>query len=244
MKTEKAGFSLVELMITVLVLSVVSGAAISMMYQSQFVYTEQTQAADASQNLQSAMDQVVRIIRQAGSDPLDLVAVPAVSILGEGYIQVASDVTGSVPSTTGNSMESTGDPDGTLSSIGELVTFRFDDDSEQLFMDMGYGEGLLAENISDFSLSYFDLSGSATTVGQDIALVKINMTGKSEDAGMQTGRKNAVSLSSDVFLRSIGLAANTASYTGAGGGTTGGDDDSGDDDDNGNGNGKGNGKKK
>ena len=66
MKIKNAGFSLIELLVTIAVLSVVSGAAISMMYQSQFVYTEQSQMAATSQNLRSAMDQVVRVVRQAG----------------------------------------------------------------------------------------------------------------------------------------------------------------------------------
>ena len=147
MKIKNAGFSLIELLVTIAVLSVVSGAAISMMYQSQFVYTEQSQMAATSQNLRSAMDQVVRVVRQAGSDPLEMIAVPAITVLGSGHVQVSSDLTGSIASSTGNSLESVGDPDGTLSSIGEIVTFRFDSDNEQLFMDMGYGEGVLAENV-------------------------------------------------------------------------------------------------
>ena len=199
---KNAGFSLIELLITVAVLTVVSGAAISMLYQSQFVYTAQTEAAEASNNIRAATEQVVRVIRQAGSDPLEVLGVPAVSILGSGYVQIASDLTGSVPSVTGDPMESTGDPDGTLTSIGEIVTFRYDSSSEELFMDMGYGESVLAPNITDFSLSYFDASGAPTTVNQDISLVRINITGKTENTDKQTGRRNAVSLTSEVFVRS------------------------------------------
>ena len=238
-KNKNIGFSLIELLITVLVLTVVSGAAISMMYQSQFVYTEQSQVADASQELRGAMDQVVRIFRQAGSDPLETNAVQAVTVLGEGHVRISSDLTGSVPSVTQETLESTGDPDGTLSSLGEVVTFRYDSDAEQLLMDMGYGEGVLAGNVTAFNLSFFDASGAATSVGQDIALVRINMSGRSEDASAQTGRRNSVSFSSEVFLRSKALAA-SGSYTPATGGS---DDDEGAGDDS-NGNGRGNGRNK
>lgn len=206
MKIKNAGFSLIELLVTIAVLSVVSGAAISMMYQSQFVYTEQSQMAATSQNLRSALDQVVRVIRQAGSDPLETIAVPAIAVLGTGHVQVSSDLTGSIASSTGNSLESVGDPDGTLSSLGEIVTFRFDSDNEQLFMDMGYGEGVLAENISEFNLTFFDDAGNSTSVDQDIAFVRISMTGRTEDAGLRTGLRNAQSFSSEVFLRSTVLA--------------------------------------
>lgn len=202
MNSRNSGFSLIELLITIAVLAVVSGAAVNMVYQSQFVYSEQTQISDASNSIRSALDQVVRTLRQAGSDPLGVLTVPAVAVLGDGHVQVSSDVTGSVPSVTGESMESTGDPDGLLSSIGEVVTFRFDPDSEQLFMDIGYGESVLAQNITEFSLSFFDVSGAATTVDQDIALIRINITGMSDKTDLQTGRRSAVSLSSEVFLRS------------------------------------------
>jgi prepilin-type N-terminal cleavage/methylation domain-containing protein len=218
MKIKNKGFSLIELLVTVAVLSIVSGAAISMMYQSQFVYTEQSQMAETSQNIRSAMDQVIRVVRQAGSDPLEMIAAPAITVLGDGYVQVSSDLTGSIASTTGNSMESVGDPDGTLSSIGEVVTFRFDSDSDQLFMDMGYGEGLLADNLSEFNLTFFDEAGSATTVDQDIAFVRISMTGRDDDSGLQTGRRNAQSFSSDVFLRSSALMAGNSGYSGSTGG--------------------------
>jgi len=199
---KNAGFSLIELLITVVVLTIASGAAISMIYQSQFVYTTQTEAADASNNVRAAMDQIVRTIRQAGSDPLETISTPGVQILGDGYVRISSDLTGSVASTTGNPMESTGDPDGTLNSIGEVVTFRYDPDSEQLLMNMGYGESVLAPNITEFNLSYFNATGASTTIDADIALVRINMTGKSEDTDLQTGRRNAVSLNSEVFVRS------------------------------------------
>lgn len=202
MKLRDSGFSLIELLITIAVLAVVSGAAISMIYQSQFTYTAQTRAAESANNVRAAMEQIVRTIRQAGSDPHEALTVPAVSILGAGYVQLASDLTGSVPSVTGDPMEATGDPDGTLSSLGEVVTFRYDSSSENLFMDMGYGESVLAGNITDFTLSYFDGAGNPTTVDEEISLVKIDITGKTEEADPRTGLRNAVSLSAEVFVRS------------------------------------------
>lgn len=239
-KKNNTGFSLIELLITVAVLTVVSGAAISMMYQSQFVYTEQSQLADASQQLRSAMDQIVRVFRQAGSDPLETNTVTAVTVLGSGHVRISSDLTGTVASVTQESLESTGDPDGTLSSLGEIVTFRYDADSEQLFMDMGYGEGVLAGNLSAFDLSYFDASGAATSVDQDIAFVRISMTGRSEDADGRTGNRNAVSFSSEVFLRSQSLAANNTYIPATGGsGDEGGAEEDPDPGNGNNGNGKG-----
>lgn len=233
------GFSLIEMLITVAILAVVSAAAVSLMYQSQFIYTEQSQVADASQQLRAAMDQVVRVFRQAGSDPLATDAVPAVTVLGPGHVRVCSDLTGSVPSVTQESLESTGDPDGTLSSLGEIVTFRYDSDSEQLLMDMGLGEGVLAENVSAFNLSFFDSSGAATSVDQDIAFIEVSLTGRSEDASAQTGRHNAVSFSSEVFLRSQALAMN-APYSSPTSGDDGGSEGEVDDGNNGNDNGNGN----
>jgi prepilin-type N-terminal cleavage/methylation domain-containing protein len=202
MREKESGFSLIELLITVAVLSVISGAALSLVYQSQFSYTAQTQLAEESQDLRSAMDLIIRSLRQAGSDPLEMIATPAVTILGQDHIQIAADVTGSVDSITGNPLESTGDPDGALNSIGELVTVRYDSSEERLYLNMGYGEAVLADNVTEFNLSFLDEAGMPTTVNDDIARVQVSMTGKTARTDLQTKKRNAISFSSEVFLRS------------------------------------------
>ncbi len=186
------------------ILSIMTGALMTVMYQAQHSYRSQEDLMEVTQTARVAMNQITRYLRQAGNDPLEsafAIATP-VQIQGSGHITINSDITGSVASTTGNSKESTGDPDGILDSIYEQVEVRYDSGSEQLLIDIGYGEQVLAENVSGLTLTYFDLDGNETTNPDAIAKVKVELVAETEDPDQRTGNVSSLTLVSEVFIRS------------------------------------------
>lgn len=202
LRADRRGFSLLELLITLAILTIMMAPMVAIFYQSEASFRAQSQQAEMLGQMRIAMDQITRCLRQAGNEPISSLGVPAVVVLGDGHIRLNTDITGSVASTSGNSAESTGDPDGALGSIYEVVTFRHDPQRDAIYADVGYGEELLAQNISGLSFTYMDLAGSPTMDPAKIAQVRVWMTGESEEADMQMGRPYTISLRSDVFIRS------------------------------------------
>ncbi len=201
---DRRGFTLLEAMIALAVFSLVAAGALSVLFQGQNTFQSQRDMNRASEQARIAMDQIVRYLRYAGNDPLGYMKVndvPAVEILGPGHIRINSDFTGSIPSVTANPMDSTGDPDGTLTSAHERVEFRYDPTGERLFINVGYGESLLAERIGFFEMEFLDAAGQATTQSADVARVKVRLMAVTR-AEIRSGVANRLTLHSDVFLRS------------------------------------------
>ncbi|MFQ5741318.1 MAG: PilW family protein [Acidobacteriota bacterium] len=198
------GFSLVEALIGTLIIAVVGGGIFLCFSQGQETFEAQHDLRESGQQARIAMDQLIRSIRQAGNDPFDFLkagGIPPVQIMGTNQIQINSDITGSVASTTGNPKESTGDPDGALSSLYEQIVFRYDSIGRQLFVDVGDGEQLLVDNVTTFDLNYFDLSGNPTTDSNALARVNIRMIVGTGRPDRQTGENRDLTLDSNVFLR-------------------------------------------
>ena len=198
----RRGFSLLELMITLAVLTIMMAPMVSIFFQSEASFRAQSQEAELIGQMRIAMDQITRCLRQAGNEPISPLGVPPVVVLGDGYIRLNTDITGAVPSTTGNSAESTGDPDGTMNSIYEVVTFRHDSHQKAIFANVGYGEEMLAQDISGLTFTFMDLMGTPTSDPSKIAQVRVWMLGESEEVDMQMGEPYTITLRSDVFIRS------------------------------------------
>lgn len=198
------GFSLLELMVSVAIFAAVAAGVLGFLHQGQWAFQAQGALNQSNEQARIAMDQIVRYLRHSGNDPggfLEANLIPAVEIVGENEIRINSDMTGSVASTTGNAKEATGDPDGTLDSIHEIVTFRYDASSQRLYVDLGYGESILADRISDFQFAYFDNAGNPTSDSASVARVTVRMVSETRSVSLETGQRNEVVLHSEVFLR-------------------------------------------
>jgi prepilin-type N-terminal cleavage/methylation domain-containing protein len=200
----ESGFTLTEMLVVVAVLAILSGGIMTLFSQSQDVYESQRDVTAVTQQVRIAMDQMVRYLRQAGNDPLDYLessSIPPVEILGTGHVRINSDLTGTVPAAGGDPLEASGDPDGTLDNLYERVVFRYEPSSSQLYMDMGHGEEIIAEGVSNFALSFFDEDGNTTTDEDSIVRVGVELVAHSENPGRTTGKVQSFTLQSDVMLR-------------------------------------------
>ncbi len=200
--TAQRGFTLLEVMITLTVMTILMGPMVVVFFQSGTSFRAQTEQAELTQQMRIAMDQISRCIRQAGNDPSESIGVPPVTILGPGHIRIATDITGSVPGGGGDELNATGDPDGTLSSLYEIVEFRYDSAQNQLQADIGLGEETLAQGVSNLTFTCLDLNGTPTADPAAIARVQVSMTGRSTDPDLQMGRNYTLTLQSEVFIRS------------------------------------------
>lgn len=199
---KQAGFSLIEFMISAMILAVVAGGAVYLLNQSQASFRSQVELSRQTRQLRVAMDQILRYFRQAGADPQEATGTNPIDIISSNHVRLNSDVTGTEPSTTSDPKEATGDPDGLLSSIYEQVEIRFDAQDEAVYINIGYGEELLAEDISVLTFTFYDQSGAVTTDPTQIVRVHVRISGSAEDIVPNADRTATVTLESDVFIRS------------------------------------------
>ncbi|MBA7636515.1 hypothetical protein ES703_44135 [subsurface metagenome] len=163
-KSNKKGFTLVELLIAIAISGIVAGAIFTAFQSQQKSYLVQDQVAEMQQNLRAAMDIMVREIRMAGYDPQ--------SSNGFGIIDIQPrDVANNFNAgLTGNgAFEFTADFDdnGTLSG-GEKISYSICDfpivtggnGINDLGRNSGGGRQPIAENIEAMGFAYaFDADG-------------------------------------------------------------------------------------
>ncbi len=234
------GMTLLEILISSVIFAVVAGGIFTLFNQSQHSFRSQGDLTEVVQQTRIAMDQIQTYMRQAGNDGQNVFGsqtppfghshsgIFPIEYSAAGHIQINSDITGSV----GSGLGATGDPDGNFTARGEKVIVRYDAALDELNIDIGDGEQILAENISNFSLTFYDLAGNQITNPasneNDIARVQIHLEAETENPDQETGKVQSITLDSDVMLRSQAYDLYSSSSSGGGGG--GGDDDDDDDD--------------
>ncbi|MCH8017316.1 MAG: hypothetical protein IH917_11900 [Acidobacteria bacterium] len=204
LNTCSRGFTLVEIVIANAVLVVATGAMFSFFSQSQHSFESQRDIMEVTRQARAAMLQVSSYLRQAGNDPEGYLrdnGIPPIELLGANYIRINSDITGSVPAASADPLEATGNPDGTLDNLYERVEIRYVASQERLYLDMGYGSDVLAENLS-FGFTFLDISGNETANEDDIVRVRINVVAETEELNPLTDEVQSITLQSEVMLRS------------------------------------------
>ena len=175
MKPEKeyeSGFSLVELTIALLVLTVVMGIAFSLLNRFQQSYRYEEAYADAQRNARFAMARLNEVIRSAGTNPTATTAVNPTD-----FAVLLPPTTTSGTAVTSSSIQLRSDLDGdtkdtsTLAAgdvivTSENVTLRLDQTNRQIVMvDNTPAANLssipIADNIR--SITFTDLDGASRT---------------------------------------------------------------------------------
>ena len=204
LNTCSRGFTLAEIVIANAVLVVAAGAIFSVFFQSQHSFESQQDILEVTRQARAAMLQVSFYLRQAGNDPEGYLrdnGIPPIELLGANYIRINSDITGSVPAASADPLEATGNPDGTLDNLYERVVVRYNASQERLYLDMGYGSDVAAENLS-FGFTFLDISGNETANEDDIVRVQIKVVAETEDLNPLTDEVQSIILQSEVMLRS------------------------------------------
>lgn len=151
------GFTLIEMLIALCILSIVSGVAYGIFASLSKSFTTQDVTAKTQQNLRIGIDFMTRDIRMAGLDPLDTANAGIITA-------------------TPTAIRFTADKnmDGDVDDSAEDVTYQLNGKTLQLIDDQG--TATLNENISDFEFIYFDTDGAATTVVENVRSVGITLT--------------------------------------------------------------------
>jgi hypothetical protein len=88
-----------------------------------------------------------------------------------------------------------------LDNLYEQVVVRYDAAQEYLYLDIGYGADVVAENLS-FDFTFLDINGNATANTDDIVRVHIEVVAETEDLNPLTEEVQSITLQSEVMLRS------------------------------------------
>jgi prepilin-type N-terminal cleavage/methylation domain-containing protein len=152
------GFTLIEVIIALAMISMLMSAIISIFSNLNQSYATQNVAAGIQQVVRTGIDIIAQNIRMAGFNPLKLPDVGFRDDISENRIHFSYDL----------------DEDGTIAD-DEDITFFLQDDKLKRQIRGGYRISLI-ENVSDLRFSYLNDNDETAGNPQDIKTVIISMT--------------------------------------------------------------------
>lgn len=197
---KEGGFSLLEVTVVLMVMTVVMGVAFTLMNNFQRTYRYEEYNAESQRNGRFAIARLVEIIRSAGTSPGSLTTVtPSNFILfpdgnGGPSIRIRSDLDGDGAFTRAVSLNSD------VIVISEDVTIKLNDSNQILLIDntgnapAGRAQLVIAENIRSLSFSDPDPTGSRRQV-------VVNLVAMPSGIAQGDPRYREVSFSATIRLR-------------------------------------------
>jgi type IV pilus assembly protein PilW len=198
-KNEK-GFTLIELMITLVISTIIMSAVVAVNKSQQATYVAQDQVAELQQNLRGAMTLLISDIRMAGFDPLGTAnaanADLAITFATSGRFIFTVDSDGDGAQIIDGGLAFSGTP-----GSREMIEFGFDpavdgdsdgfpddwnnngdfDDTAPFMILTDDGSGgyeALAENIDAVEFRYLDNTGGPPATPADIRTVQVTLLAK------------------------------------------------------------------
>jgi type IV pilus assembly protein PilW len=155
------GFTLVELLVSMGIGMVVLAAVTTTFMSQTRIYNAQEQINEMQQNARGALDIISREVKMAGYRPTGM-ALTGITYSST-QLQIQADL-------SGNAL---------LTESDEIVTYAFDSTNNRITRQNGTSPAqVLAEHITAFTFSYFNATGTATTVSANIRQVSITITAK------------------------------------------------------------------
>jgi len=214
------GFTLVELLVSMVIVGVVMAGVYSAYYTQQKSYQVQEQVAGMQQNLRAAMSLMEREIRMAGYDPTGN-ANAGIITAGANTISFSQDITGGESDGKDNDGDGSVDEadedqygDGDTNDSNETITYSLYDssvDADTTADDLGRQTGagsrqLVAENITALSFFYLDENEQPLSSPVDTSKVRwvvISMAART--ARSDPGFSKTRTLTCRVNCRNLGL---------------------------------------
>jgi len=191
-----SGFSLMEFIVSTAILFVLSISIFSALNEIQYTTGHQAEIQAVLDNTRIALQVVERCIRQAGNDP-HRNGFDAISIVSSTEVRIRSDITGSAGPRNPNK----GDPDGDIKDSGENLTIRYNKKKQRLEMISRNGPAqIIADNISGFSLQYFDEDGNTTGTGNNVRKITLTISGSALEKDIQTEKQFGIQLESAIRI--------------------------------------------
>jgi type IV pilus assembly protein PilW len=165
------GFTLVELLVTLVVSGVVLAGICSTFYSQHTSYVNQEQIVSMQQNLRAAMYIMEREIRMAGHDP-NGDSGAGILTPNASSIRIALDLTNSA---------GTGIPDGDVGEPGEDITYSLQDADGDGDLDLVRTDHnaavtqMIAEDIDVLNFVYLNQNGVVTALPADIRSIQISV---------------------------------------------------------------------
>jgi prepilin-type N-terminal cleavage/methylation domain-containing protein len=192
----QSGFTLIEFLISALILLITSAAVFSVLAEIQRTASYQAEVQTVLNNTRIAMETIERTLRQAGNNPFGG-GLSRLTIISASEVRVESDITGS--GGTGNPDK--GDPDGDTDDSGERVTLRYNSSSRafELVPD-GSSAQIVAGSISGLSFQFYDGCGNTTASGNSVQRISVSISGTSLLRNPQTHKCFGITLNSDIRI--------------------------------------------
>lgn len=143
---DSAGFTLVEMMMSLLIFGIVMAVIGNVFFTSQRLYDTTTDRAGQQMSARASLTLMVEEIRHAGANPFRYIngAPPVIAV-------TAADAALVTVNAELNDVQGlqTAEP-------SEIVTYRYDPDIDTVFRNPGTGDQELLTGVTAFTLRYFD----------------------------------------------------------------------------------------
>lgn len=196
--SQEKGFALAEFLISTIIVLGLSAGVFTMLADVQRTSGYQGEVVSVMQNTRVAMKTLERYITRAGNNP-GAIAMAPVTIVGNANnsVRLCSDLTGSA----GNNQ---GDADGDILDQDEDVTFSIAGNTLSITDNNAVVTRVVAANISNMALQYFDNTGTPTTIGANVAMIGVTITGASTAKNPRTDKPFGYVLTSRFTLPNRG----------------------------------------
>lgn len=174
MKINKKGFTAVEMLVSLAILSITLGSIYSLYMSFIRTCTKEGVKINVQQGVRSSLDMMIRDIRLAGLDPTGTDDFGIIAVTPRRILFTADrDMDGELDDA--DATDGIDDPD------MEFMAYEYDG-SSAVRMSLYKADGSLeisdtmVENVTDLSFAYFNSEANTTSVVDDIRTVEIRMT--------------------------------------------------------------------
>ncbi len=164
-ENNERGFTIIELVVGLAISLILLGVAVKIFLVQQKAYNVQEQLSEMQQNIRSAMDMIARETKMAGYNPTGASFDGIGNKSGATSIQILADLDG----------------DGDTGDADEDIIYSYDPTGLQI--ERGGAGNPIAENITGFTVLYFDATGPpdiGTSTPSLIRQIQITITGRTD----------------------------------------------------------------